>query len=182
MTPLTPEQSQMVENNIKLAYHEAWKLVHKFPLDFEEILSICFITLCESVQKFDPSKGFKFSTYATKVMYYRVLATVNPQVPQIKCLYLEELLPLEDGQTWEDLLGTYDIEDEIVCEIAAKQIIAQLDKIKINEKYREIMKLHFYRPELMQDEIAGIVGCGIKTVHWALKTARDKLRPMVCMG
>ena len=180
--PLTPEQSQMVEDNIKLAYSTAWKLVPKFSLDFDEILSICLLSLCKSTQKFDPSRGFKFSTFAVNTMYYAVLAVLNPPKPQIKTMYLEDVFNSDNGQTWENVLGTYGIENEIVCQVAAEQIIASLDNIKMNETYKEIMRIHFREPELLQEEIGQMVGCSQKNVWWAFKKTREKLRPMVCMG
>jgi RNA polymerase sporulation-specific sigma factor len=178
MTPLTPEQSQMVEDNIGLAYSTAWKLLPQFPLEFDEILSLCFLGLCKAVKKFNPDKGFKFSTFAAKIMYYEVLTFVSPQTPKIKSLYLEEVFSSETNFNWEDLLGTYEVEDEIVCKVATEQIIAKLDSIEINEKYREIMRIHSQEPELSQEEIGQRVGCSPKVVWWAFKKSREKLKPI----
>jgi RNA polymerase sigma factor (sigma-70 family) len=66
---LTPEQSQLVAENIKLAYSFANR--KKFPkqLDHEEIESRLFESLCRSAATWQPGQGAAFSTYAFNLFY-----------------------------------------------------------------------------------------------------------------
>lgn len=68
---LTKEESKMVEENIGLAYDRADKLYKQYQYrltrvntPLEDVKGEAILGLIRAVQKFDPSKGFKFSTYA----------------------------------------------------------------------------------------------------------------------
>jgi len=65
---LTREQQELVEQNQKLIHWGIWKwarrLHRKHPL-YPEMFLECQIKLCQAATRFDPSKGFTFSTYAT---------------------------------------------------------------------------------------------------------------------
>lgn len=66
-----------MENNILLAKFIA-RNIHKqydflqdnFPFDYYDIESIAFEGLCRCVLTFDETLGYKFSTYASKYIYY----------------------------------------------------------------------------------------------------------------
>ena len=66
---LTPEQSQLVAENIGLAYSFATR--QKFPkrIDHEEIKSRLFESLCRSAATWIPGQGAVFSTYAFNLFY-----------------------------------------------------------------------------------------------------------------
>ncbi len=76
---LTPEQSQLVAENIKLAYSFANR--KKFPkqLDREEIESRLFESLCRSAATWQPGQGAAFSTYAFN-LFYTVRVTMWQEV------------------------------------------------------------------------------------------------------
>lgn len=59
---LTAEQKKLVEDNIKLIYFA----LRKFNYPVEEYYDVAAIGLCEAAEKFDPSKGGKFSPYAVQ--------------------------------------------------------------------------------------------------------------------
>ena len=64
ITRLTAEQSALVEQHYPLARSYATK--HVLPHeDRRELAQVGAVGLMRAVQKFDPSKGFQFSTYAT---------------------------------------------------------------------------------------------------------------------
>lgn len=74
--------NKMVEDNIKLiykptaAYYFSNKSVQK-KYEFDELLSIATIGLHKAATKFDKSKGYEFSTYATTLIRYALLQFVR---------------------------------------------------------------------------------------------------------
>ena len=158
MTPLTPEQKQMVEKNMGLAYHMAGKLLHKSSLDHDEILSICLLALVKAVLKFDPTKGFAFTTYAANKMQWDTYKETHPKKPKLESMYLDDILS-EDGHShWQDFIPGKSPENEIVCEIATEQIKDYV-YANLKPKHRDIFLVHYQNPELSQKEVGDIMGC-----------------------
>lgn len=57
---MTYEQKKLAEENIRLVY---W-FIHRRELSVDEYEGMLMETLCRAAIKFDPQKGFKFSSYA----------------------------------------------------------------------------------------------------------------------
>ena len=66
---LTPEQSQLVADNIRLAYSFATRKKYPKNIDLEEIKSQMFESLCRSAATWKPGQGANFSTYAFNLFY-----------------------------------------------------------------------------------------------------------------
>jgi RNA polymerase sigma factor (sigma-70 family) len=65
ITPLTDKQRDIVEKNFKLVYYVINRCGHRWHrLNSDEILSECMYGLLKASRMFDPSLGYKFSTYA----------------------------------------------------------------------------------------------------------------------
>lgn len=59
-------RNEFAEHNMRLAMNVASKYAKAQPaMDYEDLIQESCIGLIRAVEKFDPSKGFKFSTYAT---------------------------------------------------------------------------------------------------------------------
>jgi RNA polymerase primary sigma factor len=59
-------RNEFVEHNMRLAMNVASKYAKAQPqMDYEDLIQESCIGLIRAVEKFDPTKGFKFSTYAT---------------------------------------------------------------------------------------------------------------------
>ena len=61
---LTPEQAQMAVDNLNLARREAWRFQRRTDMPYDDLESVAFIGLMKACAKFDPSMGWKFSTFA----------------------------------------------------------------------------------------------------------------------
>lgn len=63
MTDLTPDEARMVEDNIGLVHMflRRWGVPQR---DYDDRFQDAMIGLCTAVRKFDPAKGYRFSTYA----------------------------------------------------------------------------------------------------------------------
>ncbi len=174
---LTTEQKQMVEDNIGLAYSTALRMVAKSPLEYDDILSICFLGLIKAVQKFDPSKGFAFSTYAVPVMRWMVHKEANPRKPQIKASYLEGLIPTEWESSWENIIADdSSLEDDLIDSIFIGQVREKINHMKLSPKSKEVLQVYFDDPELTQEEVAKIAGCTQVTVSRTYKKLAEQCR------
>jgi RNA polymerase sigma factor (sigma-70 family) len=172
---LTTEQKQMVEDNIRLAYSTALKMVAKSPLEYDDILSICFLGLIKTAQKFDPSKGFAFSTYAINTMRWMVHKEANPRKPQIKASYFEDLIPTEWESNWENIIaGDSSLEDDLINNIFIGQVREKINHMKLSPKSKEVLQVYFDNPELTQEEVAQIAGCTQGTVSETYKKLAEQ--------
>ena len=61
-------RNELVAHNVRLAVHVAKRhlpQIRGLSLEFEDIVQEAFLGLNRAAEKFDPTRGFKFSTYAT---------------------------------------------------------------------------------------------------------------------
>ena len=64
---LTDEQRMLVESNLNLVHHVIHKKCRNIGRnEYEDIYQTGVIGLCKAVEKFDPTKGFAFSTFAAR--------------------------------------------------------------------------------------------------------------------
>ncbi len=177
---LTPEQKQMVEDNIRLAYKTARKMAPRSPLEYDDILSVCFLGLIKSVQKFDPSKGFAFSTYAVNTMQWMVFKEANPRKPQIKASYFEDLILIEWESSWENMIADdSSLEDDLIDSIFIGQMREKINHMKMSPKSKEVLQVYFDNPELTQEEVAKIADCAQVTVSRTYKKLAEQCQAKI---
>lgn len=103
---------QLVENHIGLANKLASKKKRLLPMhvSFEELQSAAYLGLTEAANRFDPERGFAFTTYA----YPRISGAIND--------YLRELglmtVSLEDSGSDDDLC----LKDTLVARESSDEI------------------------------------------------------------
>ncbi len=73
---------RMMKANERLVYHVARKYMAK-GLDFEDMIVEGMSGLWRGVEKFDPDKGFKFSTYAHWWVRQAITRAISEQVRQM---------------------------------------------------------------------------------------------------
>ena len=66
--PLTPEQSKLMTDNMGLAHMLENKMVNARGWDRDEARQESALALAKAAKAYDPERGFKFSTFAVKVM------------------------------------------------------------------------------------------------------------------
>jgi len=68
---------RIFEENIRMAYHIASKFTPNTIVDMEDIKQLALIGLYKASQNYKDSLGFKFSTYAYKVMRNEILKELS---------------------------------------------------------------------------------------------------------
>lgn len=61
------------EDNIKMAYQIAWRFTPTTVVDREDIIQMALIGLHKAIKNYKEELGFKFSTYACKIMRNEIL-------------------------------------------------------------------------------------------------------------
>lgn len=164
---LTPEQKQMVEDNIDLAQKMAVWFSRRFPTDKEEYLSICYLALSRAASAFVPNKG-DFRRYASTCMFGEMRNAVYPSKLELKTEYLEDLIP-DSG--WQEKLGISEFEDELVYKILQEQLLTQIGN-KFKKKSKDIFYAHYANPDATQCELGKITGCS----HQNVRQVKDRLK------
>lgn len=128
-------RNQLVTMNLGLARSVAHTVSKATQEPYEDIESVAFLGLIASVERFDPTIGLKFSTYAIPTIYGKVLQYIRDRstlvrIPQsLQNLYnrktkAEAQLQLELGRlpNQKELATHLDIDEKLMRELAiAKQ-------------------------------------------------------------
>ena len=67
-------RNELVEHNMKLANYVAnLNGIRKLKIPKEDRSQMAYLGLIDAVERFDPSLGYKFSTYASRIIYFRII-------------------------------------------------------------------------------------------------------------
>ena len=65
---LTKEEAEFAATHVRLAYSEAHKFSRRTNIPYDDLIGAAHIGLCKAAKRFDPSRGFKVSTYAVSLI------------------------------------------------------------------------------------------------------------------
>jgi len=65
---LTAEQAAFAQEHVRLAYSEAHKFSRRTGIGYDELIGAAHIGLCKGAHRFDPSMGYKPSTYLVSLI------------------------------------------------------------------------------------------------------------------
>lgn len=125
---------KLIESNLKLVISVARKHLNR-GLDFADLIEEGNIGLIKAVDKFDYSKGFKFSTYATWWIRQAITRAIADQARTIR-------IPVHMVETINKLARVErQLTQELGHEPTAKEIASRLDNGLTADKVIEIKKL-----------------------------------------
>ena len=136
-------QSLLILND-KLNYHVARKYLNSGE-DVEDLAGIARIGMIKAIKSFDPSKGVKFSTYATRCMTNEILMYFRKEKKHKSNISIEQPLyydgegnemKLEDlVDSGDDILGEIVEREEIIRLRQAVEQLSGRDRVIIEEMY-----------------------------------------------
>ena len=154
-------QIMINEETLRLANKMANKYAMPGKYEFDDLKQICSMSLMKAVQKFDPSKGFSFSTYACRIMQNDLNSYLASQRNR-----LNSEIPTDEF----DQGSAYSIEENVENSLVIQQI-----KQLLNKEEFKVLWLHHVEG-VSQGEIATIIGSRQPQVCRILKRAKAKVQ------
>jgi len=146
----------------------------------EDYFSIGTIGLIKAVDTFDPQKGYKFSSYASKCITNAILMEVRRAVNKNVTTSLDKPVPMPEEH--EHFVSTIidqfaDTEKTVFDHIMLKQVLNSIEKLP--NRQREVMTYVISsNGRLTQEEIGRIIGTSQFSVSRLIGRARKNIRDM----
>lgn len=74
---------RMVKENLNIARKFAHDYAKRTPLEYDDLLQTASVGLFIAARDFDPERGFKFSTYAYKIVSNEIISFIKKQMKQV---------------------------------------------------------------------------------------------------
>ena len=174
-------RQKLIEHNLRLVAHIA-KKYYADENDRDDLVSIGTVGLIKAVDSFDPTKGIRLSSYASRCIENEILMFFRSAKKTAQDVALNDPIDTDkDGNTLT-LLDTIATDDHILEDIDLRMKVRQLyDAVKtcLSPREREIILLRYgltgQRP-LVQREIAKKLNISRSYVSRLEKKALQKLR------
>lgn len=156
-------RDEIIIHNIKLVIHEVLTKFSTTPYDLEELVSIGLIGLIKSVDTFDTSKEFAFTSYATRCIDNEILTFIKKGKKYISDVSLDQPIRTDrEGREWkiEDVLC--DMNTDFVSEYEDNELYKLIRKFieKLPEREKNIVMKYFgfIDKPMTQTQIANELG------------------------
>ena len=174
-------RQKLIEHNLRLVAHIA-KKYYADENDRDDLISIGTVGLIKAVDSFDPTKGIRLSSYASRCIENEILMFFRSAKKTAQYVSLNDPIDTDkDGNTLT-LLDTIATDDHILEDIDLRMKVRQLYdavKTRLSPREREIILLRYgltgQRP-LVQREIAKKLNISRSYVSRLEKKALQKLR------
>lgn len=176
-------ENVLIERNLRLVAHVAKKYALNINIDLEELQSIGQFGLIKAVASFDPDKGIKLATYASKCIDNEILMYLRSSKNKNGELYLQDAIGVDRDGGEVTLMEVLEADDEPVEEQAELKIEIERMHIYIgkvlNQREKNIIELRFGingKKEYTQREISKMMGISRSYVSRIEKSALEKLK------
>ena len=174
-------RQKLIEHNLRLVAHIA-KKYYADENDRDDLVSIGTVGLIKAVDSFDPTKGIRLSSYASRCIENEILMFFRSAKKAAQDVSLNDPIDTDkDGNTLT-LLDTIATDDHILEDIDLRMKVRQLYeavKTRLSPREREIVLLRYgltgQRP-FVQREVAKKLNISRSYVSRLEKKALQKLR------
>ncbi|WOO36689.1 RNA polymerase sporulation sigma factor SigK [Anaerocolumna sp. AGMB13020] len=172
----------LIERNLRLVAHIV-KKYNSADREIDDLISIGTIGLIKAIDTFDPDKGIRLATYASRCIDNELLMMLRSGKRQAKEVYLYEPIGSDKEGHEINLLDIIessesDIIEEIELQGNVKRLYELVNKV-LNKRERQIIEMRYglnSQEEITQREIASKIGISRSYVSRIEKKALKKLR------
>jgi len=175
---LTPEQQQLVEDNIAFAYFMANKLKNKSIMEYEDLIATCLEGLARAARDFDTAKGVKFISFAGVV----IPNWLEHQQRRLRKRYgrefsLEEYMQSENTLRWEERISGNErpLDNAIIEPLYSSQILLNVIS-QLTARERTVLTALIANPKTTQLAIGESIGVSQVQVYRIIKKIRAKIQ------
>lgn len=136
----------------------------------DDLFSTGIVGLIKAINSFDFEKGFKFSTYATRVIRNEILMTFRKKRVDV-AFSLDDTAKLENGEElpYASMISSVEqFENEVIARIQYEEILC-----KLSDRERNIMNLFFVHNKT-QCEISSLTGLSQSYISRIIKGVERK--------
>lgn len=170
----------IIENNIGLARHWANKY-YNTNVEYDDLASLAYIGLIKAVDGFDYSKGYKFSTYASRCINNEIIMHLRSTKKFDKEVSMYVNNPIDDDgevNLLDIVPSNINVEDECLDVLLCHQLIEEVKKLPDIEK--RIFYLIVVERKL-QREVALDIGKSGACVSRTHSKVLKKLQKRLCL-
>lgn len=174
-------KNMLIEHNLRLVVYIAKKF-ESTGIGIEDLVSIGTIGLIKAVNTFEPCKGIKLATYASRCIENEILMFIRKTQPQKNEVSIDEPLNVDwDGNELllSDILGTEGDEISRGIETQNEHDILKNLVASLPPRERQIMEMRFGMfgyEEYTQKQIADCLGISQSYISRLEKRIIDKLK------
>ncbi len=172
----------LIERNLRLVAHIV-KKYNSADREIDDLISIGTIGLIKAIDTFDPDKGIRLATYASRCIDNELLMMLRSGKRQAKEVYLYE--PIDSDKEGHEInlldiieSSESDIIEDIELQGNVKRLYELVNKV-LNKRERQIIEMRYglnSQEEITQREIASKIGISRSYVSRIEKKALKKLR------
>jgi RNA polymerase sigma factor (sigma-70 family) len=152
---------KMVNDNINIARKFAYDYAKKTPIDYDDLFQTASIGLFIAARDFDPERGFKFSTYAYRIVSNEIISFIKKQMRHAN---------------YDDSDFTEVVDERINVAIAAENsVLIQQIKDAISDYEFNMLYMSAVQ-EKSHSQIAKILGISKSRVCRTLQAVKEELK------
>ena len=172
----------LIERNLRLVAHIV-KKYNSADREIDDLISIGTIGLIKAIDTFDPDKGIRLATYASRCIDNELLMMLRSGKRQAKEVYLYEPIGSDKEGHEINLLDIIesseaDIIEDIELQGNVKRLYELVNKV-LSKREKQIIEMRYglnAQEEVTQREIASKIGISRSYVSRIEKKALKKLR------
>jgi len=170
---LTNEQIKLVEDNVAFAYHIAKRFINT-SIEYEDLCSIARYGLVKAAATYDPSTGYRFTTYASVIIQNEILLTLRKSRHSYEIISLDyeygddKEMKLQD--IIEDPINRY---ENVEILLDYRKFLNSVDNI-LDKREMQLFQLIVEHPGMAQRYYAECIGIQQPRVSKLLKQIRQK--------
>jgi RNA polymerase sporulation-specific sigma factor len=172
----------LIERNLRLVAHIV-KKYNTADREIDDLISIGTIGLIKAIDTFDPDKGIRLATYASRCIDNELLMMLRSGKRQAKEVYLYEPIGSDKEGHEINLLDIIesseaDIIEDIELQGNVKRLYELVNKV-LSKREKQIIEMRYglnAQEEVTQREIASKIGISRSYVSRIEKKALKKLR------